>query len=240
MNIRPAFLSATPLVLVLRLTVPLLLMLATTAPATPPATWNQWRGPTRDGQAVATPTWPTAIDEKTLRLLWRVPLDKGYSSPIVDTDHVYTVETEDNNREVVRAIDRATGKEVWNTNWTGAMRVPFFARPRGSWIRGTPCLRGNSLYVGGMRDVLACIDADTGKERWRVDFMERYQSQLPEFGFVSSPLATEEGIYVQAGGSVVKLDPRNGKSLWRALEDGGGMRGSAFSSPMLAVIQDKM
>lgn len=211
---------------------------AQTAVSTP-ATWNQWRGPTRDGRTVPGGALPAKIDEATLRLLWRVPLDKGYSSPIVTSDRVYTVETEENQREVVRAFERSTGSETWNTNWTGAMRVPFFARSRGSWVRCTPAYDNGTLYVGGMRDVLACIDADSGTERWRVDFMARYQSKLPEFGFVASPLVTGNGVYVQAGGSVVKLDPTTGKSLWRTLEDGGGMWHSAFSSPMLAVLHGK-
>jgi len=208
-------------------------------PAPPSAAWDQWRGPTRDGRVPPGADWPATIDEATLRLLWRVPLDKGYSSPIVTADRVYTVETEANKREVVRAFERATGKEVWNTNWTGAMRVPFFARSRGSWIRCTPSHSGDALYVGGMRDVLACIDADSGAERWRVDFMARHTSKLPKFGFASSPLVTADGVYAQAGGSVVKLDPRNGKSLWRTLDDGGGMWHSAFSSPMPAVLCGK-
>jgi len=31
-----------------------------------------------------------------------------------------------------------------------------------------PAYDGDSLYVAGMRDVLVCLDAKTGKQRWRV------------------------------------------------------------------------
>ena len=233
----PSFLFVAPLLSPL---VSLLPLTRSQTAVTSPATWDQWRGPTRDGRTIPATTLPATISEATLRLFWRMPLDKGYSSPLVSADRVHTVETEDNKREVVRAFERSTGKEIWNTNWTGAMRVPFFARSRGSWVRCTPAYSGGALYVGGMRDVLACIDADSGEERWRVDFMARYQSKLPRFGFVASPLITEDGVYVQAGGSVVKLDPTNGQSLWRTLEDGGGMWHSAFSSPMLAVLHGKL
>ena len=34
----------------------------------------------------------------------------------------------------------------------------------------------------------------------------------------------------------MKLDRLTGKTLWKSLEDGGGMGGSAFSSPILATI----
>jgi len=38
-------------------------------------------------------------------------------------------------------------------------------------------------------------------------------------------------VYVQAGSGFVKLDKTTGKIVWRVLDDGGGMSGSAFSSP---------
>lgn len=34
------------------------------------ATWPQWRGPWRDGQAPLTPIWPDRVDEATLSQHW--------------------------------------------------------------------------------------------------------------------------------------------------------------------------
>jgi len=81
--------------------------------------------------------------------------------------------------------------------------------------------------------VLVCLDAETGAEKWRVDFPKRYGSDLPTFGFVCSPLVVGDALYVQAGGAFFKLDARTGESIWKSLADGGGMNGSAFSSPTL-------
>lgn len=215
--------------------------LALAGPASPspvpvqPATWLQWRGPTRDGM-VRDDGWPMTLQGDALTLRWRVELGDGYSSPLVETDRVFTFETRDKKEEVVRALDRETGKELWTTAWGAGMNVPFFASSNGSWVRSTPACDGKSLYVGGMRDLLVCLKASDGKEKWRVDFMQRYETPLPSFGFVSSPLVADEGVYVQAGASFVKLDKETGKTLWRTLEDGGGMYGSAFSSPMLATL----
>lgn len=64
--------------------------------------------------------------------------------------------------------------------------------------------------------------------------MERYKTAIPAFGFVSSPLVVGEAVYVQAGGGLCQLNKRTGESVWRTLDDGGGMNGSAFSSPYLA------
>jgi hypothetical protein len=57
---------------------------------------------------------------------------------------------------------------------------------------------------------------------------------LPAFGFVASPLVYGDAVFVQAGAAVIKLDKKTGEILWRSAEDGGGMYGSAFSSPVIA------
>ena len=77
---------------------------------------------------------------------------------------MFTTETKDKKFEVVTAFDRKTGKELWRAQWEGAMTVPFFAKANGDWIRATPACDGESLFVAGMRDVLVCLDAQTGKE----------------------------------------------------------------------------
>lgn len=199
----------------------------------PAMDWNQWRGPSRDGfVAPGGPTWPETLDH--LEQTWRIDLDSSYSGPVVVGDRVFTTETVNKEKEVVRALDRATGKELWRQEWTGAMKVPFFAARNGSWIRATPACDGETVYVAGMRDVLVALDAKTGDIRWRVDFVERFKTTLPDFGFVSSPLVIGDHVYVQAGASFCKLDKKTGETVWRSLDDGGGMLGSAFSSPTLA------
>jgi len=204
-----------------------------------PNTWPQWRGPTRDGFVPPGATWPNKLDKDTLRQSWRIELGPSYSGPIVAEDRVFVTETANAKEEVVRALDRRTGKEIWQVRWKGAMRVPFFAMANGSWIRATPAYDGDSLFVAGMRDVLVCLDAKTGKETWRIDFVERLKTPLPSFGFVSSPLVIDDFVYVQAGGALRKINKRNGELIWDAMSDGGGMYGSAFSSPYLATVAGK-
>lgn len=201
----------------------------------PAAGWNQWRGPTRDG-LVAGADWPRSLSEKNLKRLWRVELPPSYSGPIVSESSVFVTGTVEMKNEVVLALDRKTGKELWKVEWPGAMLVPFFAMSNGSWIRSTPCFDGESLFVAGMRDVLVSLNAKTGKEQWRMDFVKEFESPLPAFGFVSSPLLDGDSLYVQAGASFVKLDKKTGKVIWRVLKDEGGMMGSAFSSPVMATL----
>jgi outer membrane protein assembly factor BamB len=206
-----------------------------TPPATPVQTWPQWRGPVRDGQVRDVPAWPEQLTG--LKQSWRVAeLGPSYSGPIVSTDMVFTTETANGKEEVVTAFNRSTGKQVWQVRWPGSMSVPFFAWSNGSWIRSTPAYDGKYLYVAGMRDVLVCLEGTTGQEKWRVDFVKEFKSDLPAFGFVCSPLVTADAVYVQAGAAVVKLNKENGQVIWKTLSDGGGMYGSAFSSPVIANI----
>jgi outer membrane protein assembly factor BamB len=200
--------------------------------------WPQWRGPNRDGIS-SDPQWPARLDKRSLQKKWSVPLGPSYSGPIVSDQFVFTTETKNKESEVVLALDRKSGKEHWRVEWKGAMTVPFFAASNGSWIRSTPAYDGEWLYVAGMRDVLVCVNAETGQEKWRVDFVSQFDTPLPAFGFVCSPLVDGDAVYVQAGASVVKLDRQTGATIWRTLEDGGGMFGSAFSSPIIATLSGR-
>jgi outer membrane protein assembly factor BamB len=202
------------------------------------ADWPQWRGPARDG-TVQGAAWPRSVGSNHLTRSWRIELGPSYSGPIVFGDRVFTTETKDRKSEVVRALDRATGRELWRAEWQGALSVPFFAKSNGDWIRATPACDGESLFVAGMRDVLVCLNIEDGKERWRFDFVQQLEAPLPDFGFVCSPLIDGDDLYVQAGASFVKLKKRTGELVWRSLKDQGGMWGSVFSSPVIATLGGK-
>jgi outer membrane protein assembly factor BamB len=158
-----------------------------------PQLWPQWRGPTRDGH-VSGPPWPGKLGG-ALEQLWRVELGPSYSGPVVTADRVFTTESIDGKREVVRALERRTGKELWRVGWEGSVQVPSYARANGKWIRATPAWGGESLFVAGIRDVLVSLDAGSGKERWRVDFVGRYQTPVPPYGCACSPLGDGDAVY---------------------------------------------
>lgn len=203
--------------------------------------WLQWRGPTRDGQLELGSPWPNSLSAPVLEQVWRVPLGPSYSGPIVCGERVLVTETRDETTEVVRALDRWSGEELWRAEWPGSLTVPFFARENGSWIRSTPACDGESLFVAGIRDVLVRLDVKTGEEIWRVDLVAEFDTALPGFGTVCSPLLDEEFVYLQAAASTVKLRKRDGSVVWRSVPESGGLFGqgmgaSAFSSPVIATL----
>jgi len=168
-------------------------------------------------------------------LTWRVDLGKGYPGPLVAGDRVFVVESTDSKTVGVRALNRVDGSELWSRTWPGKGSVPFFAAENGAWVRSTPAVDGERLYVGDMREVLTALQVDSGEIAWRVDFPERFETDVPDFGFASSPLVDGEALYVQAANSIVKLNRRTGETVWRALVGSGRMQESgAFSSPVIA------
>lgn len=197
-------------------------------------TWNQWRGPQRDG------FWPGDLPTRLsdLKMAWEKPLQPSYSGPITDGKTVFTTETVDKSFERVTAFDLATGNTKWTTKWKGAIEVPGYAMANGSWIKSTPALAEESLVILGMRDEVVCLDPTTGRIRWQADLSERFGARRPPFGGVCSPLIDDGSVYVMAGGATVKLSLADGSTIWKTLDDEGN-DDDACSSPVIATIAGK-
>ena len=88
------------------------------------------------------------------------------------------------------------------------MQVPFFAASHGSWIRATPALSDDRLYVAGMRDVLVCLDARTGQEIWKAGFPDetrRSHAARLRLRFLAAGSSVEH-VYVQAGAALDEVE----------------------------------
>ncbi len=201
-----------------------------------PTDWPQWRGPNRDGILKNTTAWPKTLSKNRLTETWRVGLGDSYSGPLVVGDRVFVTETVNKQEEHVRCLSRSSGQEIWKAGWRGSMRVPFFAASNGSWIRATPAYADGRVFVAGIRDVLVCLNAETGAELWRRDFPAELGSTAPQFGCVCSPLVDGQFVYMQAGGAMHKIESSTGKTIWQACRDGAGQNSSVFSSPAIETV----
>lgn len=198
--------------------------------------WTQWRGPERTG-VIENEVLAGAESLEGLEKGWHIDLGPSYSGPIVAGDKVFVTETKDKRSEVIRCLNRADGTEVWATEWVSAMTVPFFAKANGDWIRATPIYDDGRLYVLGMCDVLACLNAETGEEIWKRDFVKEITGKNPSFGAVCSPLIRGDHLYIQAGNGFHKINKSDGKTVWTSLSGGGSMMSDgAFSSPIFATV----
>ncbi len=161
---------------------------------------------------------------------WRVPVRWGYSGPAVAGGKVFIMDyditegTPDANpggrtkiqgKERVRCFESATGKELWTHAYDAPYELSFPAGPR-----CTPTVDGDFVYSLGAEGMLTCLSIADGKLLWEMDLKKSYQVSSPIWGFASHPLVVGDLLIVKPGGdgtTVVALDKKSGKEVWRAL-----------------------
>jgi outer membrane protein assembly factor BamB len=182
--------------------------------------WPQWRGPQRDNKVTgfAAPTaWP-----KELKKHWRVPVGLGESSPALVGDRVYTFGRQ-GGEEVILCLDAASGKELWRDKYaTQAATGPASGYPG---PRSTLAVGEGKVCTLGVRGIVSCLDAATGKLVWRKE-----TKSWPQFFTSSSPIIADGKciVYVKA---LTAFDLANGESKW---EWSGG--GTPYGSPILMTV----
>jgi outer membrane protein assembly factor BamB len=190
-----------------------------------PAEWFQWRGPNRDGISAETgllQVWPKAGPPQ----VWRVNgVGNGYSSFSTSGGRLYTLGAR-SGTEYVIALDRASGKKLWET--ANGQR---YQNDRGDGPRSTPTVDGDRLYVLGGSGDLTCLEAATGKKVWSINLVAKFGGVNPYWGYSESPLIVGDRLLVNAGGrraSIVAIKKADGSTLWQQHNDGAG-----YSSPIL-------
>jgi outer membrane protein assembly factor BamB len=205
------------------------------------ADWPQFRGPQRDGVSTETglrKTWP----EGGPPLLWTyTDAGLGYSGPAVVGDRLYLAGARrtpagDRDMEYVFALDLKTApgqppKEVWS-----APIGPLFLWRGNQWNAGpnaTPTVDGDLVFaLGGFGD-LVCVEAATGKERWRKNLPRDLGGEVNPiggglkdptplgWGYAGAPLVDGHQLVCVPGGKqglLASLDKQTGKVLWQSHE----------------------
>ena len=190
-----------------------------------PQEWFQWRGPNRDGISQETgllQAWPKSGPP----LAWRTTgLGNGYSSFSASAGRLYTLGARGGNEYVV-ALDRASGKKVWEH-----LNGRRFENDRGDGPRSTPTVDGDRVYAFGGSGDLTALDAASGKRIWSVNVVSKFGGINPYWGYSESPLVLGDRILINAGGrraSIVAVSKADGATLWQQHSDGAG-----YASPVL-------
>jgi outer membrane protein assembly factor BamB len=191
------------------------------------ADWPQWRGPARDGSigAALPAQWPEALTKR-----WEVSVGSGHASPVVSGDRV-VVFARQNDQEIVRALDLASGKEIWRAAYPAAYVVNSAAHAHGAGPKSTPAITNGRVFTLGIGGVLSAIDLASGTLLWRIPAPE----VLPEYGTTTSPLIDGTSVIVHVGGSdsgaLTSFDAATGKVRWQWTGDGPGN-----GSPIIATV----
>ena len=195
--------------------------------------WNQFRGPDRNGVSTenALPdTWPDSGPE----LLWKKEMGSGFSEITVEGDVLYTMLSEQKDSlsglEFVAAFDATTGNEIWRTSIDSLFFDTF-----GNGPRSTPAIGEDKLYCFSSYGKLTACSKKDGTIHWQIDFMKEYGSTLPRWGFSSSPVLIDNTLVMEAGGTDEKafigFDKNTGAILWTK-----GKGQASYSSPAVAII----
>jgi outer membrane protein assembly factor BamB len=198
--------------------------------------WPQWRGPHATG--VSKTAMPPVQWSDTKNVRWKVEIPgRGSSSPIVWGDRVYVLSavpaeipvaeshtprgaSPSTHRFVVLAIDRATGRVVWER--TAREEAPHEkAHPQnGSWASASAITNGEILIAPFESRGVYAYDMN-GTLLWQNDLGDK--SMRNQFGEGSTPTLFRNRLVLvwdhTAGSFITVLDARTGKEIWRQTRD---------------------
>ena len=173
-------------------------------------TWPQFRGHNSSGRAVRGQTLPTKIEPGNAK--WATELPPGHSPPVVFEDPIYLTAVRDNSTLVTLAVDRETGKVLWEK--VAPHEKLEQIHQIGSYAQCTPATDGDVVVSMFGSSGLFAYDRE-GKELWNL----RMGPFNNEFGAGTSPIITgEKVILVQdhdTDSFLLAVDKRTGKELWR-------------------------
>ena len=187
---------------------------AVSLPADEPAGhWPQYFGPARDNISTETGLlgeWP----DEGPPLVWKINgLGTGMAPVSVADGRIFTVGNRDGN-DVLVALDEATGDELWTL--TLAADIPAIRGMR--WLnQRAPTVDGDHVYAVSAAGDLACVEVDSGRELWRLNYAEDFGGTRPVYGWCDHPLVDGERLICAPNSETavqVAVNKLTGHVLW--------------------------
>ncbi len=179
------------------------------SPSPPSADWPEFHGPGRTNLSPETglrSRWP----EGGPPLLWKFHgCGIGYANVSIAAEKIFTSGNV-GDEEVVLALD-LEGQPLWRSPSGPAWRR---ATP-GS--RSTPTYHEGAVYLLNPNGRVAAFEADTGRELWNIDLVERFDARGGVWGMTENLIVEDGKVYCMPGGErgrVVALDRHTGETVW--------------------------
>ena len=201
--------------------------------------WGQWRGPLASG--VSPTATPPLEWSETKNVRWKVEIPgRGFSSPVVWGDRIFVttavpvsiggdaqheprggVRPPGAYKFVVMAIDRRTGRTIWER--VAREQEPHEAAhfENGTWASGSPVTDGRTVYAYFESFGLYAYDMD-GTLLWEKDLGDKRMRN--QFGEGSTPALHGNTLvivwdHLNGQSFVAALDTRDGRELWRVARE---------------------
>jgi outer membrane protein assembly factor BamB len=178
--------------------------------------WPQWRGPSLNGLSGEKnlPTkWST-----TENITWKLKTpDWSGSTPIVWGDHVF-LNVGEGNELWLWDVDRTKG----SLRWKRPLGIGNQRMMKQNMSSPSPVTDGSLVWVMTGTGVLKAFDF-AGKEIWMRSIQQDYGRFGLQWGYASSPLLSEDALFVQVlhgmhtddPSYVLRIDKMTGKTIWR-------------------------
>ena len=187
--------------------------------------WPQWRGPNRDGTLTSftePKSWPDTLTQR-----WKIQIGTGYATPLVVGNRVY-VFSRQNDNEVLRAIEPASGKVIWESTYPAPFTMNSSTARHGPGPKSTPAFANGRIFTMGMSGIVTAFDAATGKQLWQKPKPAVEQT----FHTAQSPIVDRGLMILHVGGkdqgALTAFDPATGAEKWSWKGDGPG-----YGSPII-------
>jgi outer membrane protein assembly factor BamB len=198
--------------------------------------WPQWRGPNLNGVSAEKNLpvkWTTAEN-----VIWKAPMP-GWSgsTPVIWRDRIFLNVAEADSLSLW-CVDKTKGAVLWKKplgSGNVKMRKQNMSSP-------SPVTDGKSVFVMTGTGVLKGFDFN-GKELWSRDIQKEYGAFGLNWGYASSPLLFDNSLFVQVlhgmktddPSYLLRIDTRNGKTLWKVERPTNAQRESpdSYSTPGL-------
>ena len=191
--------------------------------------WPQILGPGRNGIYTGPPIVPS-FPRSGPPQIWARDIGAGFAGPAVSAGKLILFHRV-NNREVVEAMDAATGKTLWTFDYATSYRDDF-GFDEGP--RAVPVIAAGRVFTHGADGWLHGLDFVTGRQLWSADTRRAFDAPKGYFGVATSPLVDGTRVMVNVGGKtggIVAFDAASGKTLWTSTTDE-----ASYAAPVVADI----
>lgn len=182
--------------------------------------WPQILGPERSGIAAADERLADAWPADGPPVVWRRPVGSGFAGVAVVGARVVLFHRVD-DREVVEALDAATGASVWSDGHATTFRPQVGG---GDGPLCVPMVHDGAVVTFGAQGVLSVHDLASGERRWARPTHREFGAPEGYFGAGSTPVVAGGRVIVNVGGArrqagIVAFDLGSGETAWQATDE---------------------